>query len=89
MARFNGAVTLSLQKLKTDCRHVWVSVGFNGAVTLSLQKFVIYYLIKFPFQRFNGAVTLSLQKSGLPYKRSNQAGKGLQWSCNFIVTEIV
>ena len=61
---------------------------FNGAVTLSLQKYGNTEHSERSGEGFNGAVTLSLQKS----VRNDIAKlflKLLQWSCNFIVTEII
>ena len=86
---FNGAVTLSLQKSVAGCNSTSSAFnGFNGAVTLSLQKFLCMYCYHHLwYVSFNGAVTLSLQKSFLVVWWYT-GPTSLQWSCNFIVTEI-
>ena len=64
LSRFNGAVTLSLQKSGADSHILSDRRGdrFNGAVTLSLQKLVTTSILISTSPSFNGAVTLSLQK---------------------------
>ena len=61
--------------------------SFNGAVTLSLQKFGTLFSCPLADHCFNGAVTLSLQKS-VAGSTAQASIQWLQWSCNFIVTEI-
>ena len=85
---FNGAVTLSLQKWVWNSNIRCNIYSFNGAVTLSLQKLGIIAATNGSLAKsFNGAVTLSLQKSYVALVFFIMPLM-LQWSCNFIVTEI-
>ena len=87
IARFNGAVTLSLQKLDLDLWRMHCNHGFNGAVTLSLQKFFNKFIFQFnlPLLQWGCNFIVTEIDTGLIYE---DIARSLQWGCNFIVTEI-